>query len=206
MGIKYDKLPYEWTYGDPKRIWQAQISGEKNFEKCSFMGALNDLQVDTSWKEAFSGLEECTGMKEFIYRLQGHFDLCNPPNNPDGSFNVYHHPSRTKNDSNIDKEQMLSLGKRHINTFAEAYIRNDETEWAEKLLSIPIQWKDDAENFFVLEWREQLDARDGRPAGFHLWESWDFEFNEKGYWDNRLKKGSPKNCYRTGRVCLLNGQ
>jgi len=75
MKRKYDTLPYEWTTGDPKRIWQAQICGEKNFEACSFMGALNDLQADLNWRDAFKGLEKCTGMAEFMDRLQGHFEI-----------------------------------------------------------------------------------------------------------------------------------
>jgi len=43
MSENYDDIPEEF-WGDPKRIWQAQISGEKNFDDYSFMGALNDLQ------------------------------------------------------------------------------------------------------------------------------------------------------------------
>lgn len=197
MSKKYNNVPYSWT---AKQIWQAQITGEKNFDSYSFMGCLNDLQGDSDWREAFNGVEDCTGMPEFMDRLQSHFDLCKSSQNPDGDFHVYQHPSQVKGNGEIDRDVIVGLAKRHIVTLAKAFRNNEEPETADRLLNFPVEWTDEASHFFALDWRTQLDARDGRPAGFHLWTAWDFETNPDYF---KKFENEYQGCFKNGTPSIL---
>lgn len=69
---QYDMLTDEYFSGDPKLIWQHQISGAKNFDSFSFLGALTDLSEDPKWREAFT---ELPNSDLFIKRLNAFYDL-----------------------------------------------------------------------------------------------------------------------------------
>jgi hypothetical protein len=183
MAKKYNKVPAE-RWDDPRWIWEEQISGRQNFESCEFMGTLNDLQSDKNWRSVFDPVKDTKGMREFLDRLQAHFDLCNPANNPDGSYSVYQHPSRTSVDGIIDKKAMVEIARRHLHTIIAAFELSDEPEDAKKLSQIPIVWNDDASDYFQLEFREQRDKRDGRPLGLSLGEAWEFEIWKEEYFQN----------------------
>lgn len=189
MSIKYDEVPEEWL-GDTIRIWQAQITGEKNFESCSFMGCLNDLQGVLNWRDAFKGIEHCTGMAEFMDRLQGHFDLCSSAQNPDGSVHIYQHPSRTKGNSEVDINSMLTLAKRHIDTLITGFKRSEMEDMASELAKHPIVWTDQAIRYFFMDWKAQRNARNA-PKELYLYAAWDFRYSEKNYWENRFRDGAP---------------
>lgn len=189
MTEKFDSIPSEW-FGDPIRIWQAQIMGEKKFEDCSFMGLLNDLQGFPNWRDAFEGIETCTGMPEFLDRLQRHFDLCQPAQNSDGSFHIYQSPSRTHENADFDAAEILELAKRTLETCILAFIRNDMEDRANELASYPIVWTDQPMDYFSLPWKERQIAID-RPKEFHIYEGWDFEYYEQDYWLNRFRDGVP---------------
>jgi len=177
MSEKYDSVPRDW-WGDPKRIWQAQIKGEKNFDSYSFMGCLNDLQGDPNWREAFAGIETSTGMSEFMDRLQGHFNLCNPSQNPDGSFNVYQHPSRTKTSGDIDKKAMVRLTERHIKTLIKGCKLSEMEDLGMEISKHKVLWTDEPLPYFFLPWKEQQNA-DDPPKELYESDAWDFQFYMK---------------------------
>ncbi len=136
---------HDYFSGDIKILWQDQISEKIDFDHGSFMGALSDLQSDPDWKQAFSDIENATGMPEFLNRLQQHFDLCMPSKSSDGSVYVYQHPSRTEQ-SGLEKDTkaMLELMRRHLDSAAEAVRESsgDDNEVA-LLKNMKISWTDD---------------------------------------------------------------
>ena len=172
MSENYDDIPEEF-WGDPKRIWQAQISGEKNFDDYSFMGALNDLQGDPDWRSVFDPIKDETGMQAFLDRLQWHYDLCKSPLNEDGSQFLYMHPNRTFSKNQPDKAKMVELVQRHMRTMVKAFTANGQPENADKLRGIDVSWAE-PEYYNSLEFDEQRALWDGKPLGFYLSEAWDF--------------------------------
>lgn len=175
MSRGYDKIPRE-RWDDPRWIWEMQISGQKHFDSCEFMGTLNDLQYDPEWRTVFDPIKNATGMPEFLERLQSHYNLANPGSNDDGTFHVYQHPSRTNSKGEVSPDQMVALAKRHILTLTEAHKRSGFEEDANRLAGFPISWQSAPCSYHQLEWREQLYARDGRPAGFYHFTAWEFSF------------------------------
>ena len=182
MSEKYDKVPQEW-WGDPKRIWQAQIKGEKNFDSYSFMGCLNDLQDDPDWKDAFQGVDDAAGMREFMERLENHFNLCKSPQNADGSTNIYQHPSRTKSSEALDKQAMVGLVERHLETLIKACKLSEMEDLAIEIAKHEVEWTDEPISYFSLPWKEQMNATD-KPKEVFVSDAWDFQFymnRENGY-------------------------
>jgi len=172
MSEKFDDVPEEF-WGDPKRIWQAQISGEKNFDDYSFMGCLNGFQSDPEWRSVFDPIKDETGMQAFLDRLQGHFDLCKSPMNKDGSQFLYMHPSRTVSKNLPEKAKLIALVKRHMQTMVKALDAAGQPENADKLRGLGISWAD-PKYYNSLEFDEQIALWDGKPLGFYLSEAWDF--------------------------------
>lgn len=179
----YDKIPPEF-FGNPKRIWQAQIAGEKKFESCNFMGALNDLQGISNWQEAFQGIEECTGMPAFLERLQKHFDLCEPHNTPDETSFLYQHPSRALNNLKINKDCIIAITQRHIKTLAAAYKLSGQLESSNILNEIPIVWHDSTKSDNEVDLFEEGNGQGA--AGLYINEAWDFSHRNDMY-----KEGIP---------------
>jgi len=186
MSESYDTIPKD-RWGDARWIWEQQISGRKNFDSFSFMGTLNDLQGDPNWRSIFDPVKNTEGMTEFLDRLQGHFDLCSAPNNADGSFTVYQHPTRTKRNRKINKKAMIELTRRIINTAIAGFKLSDEPDDAQKLSQIPVIWSDDSSHHFQLTFSKQQENRNGLPLGLSLGEAWEFEIWNEEYF---LKSGS----------------
>lgn len=170
-----DEIPEDW-FEDPIRIWQAQITGEKDFDTCGFMGWLNDFPGMPHWRDAFKGVEDCTGMAEFMDRLQGYFDIRAKDD----------HPSPKE----IDPEAMIALTRRHFDTLVKAYERSGDEAGAEALAQYPIVWTDQPLAYFSLPWRGQQNATD-RPIKMHLQTAWEFEIADEDYFLGKHKKGTP---------------
>lgn len=186
MPENYDTVPKD-RWSDARWIWEQQISGQNNFDSCSFMGTLNDLQTDPNWQSIFDPVKNTKGMTEFLDRLQAHFDLCSSSNNADGSINLYQHPTRTKRNGKTDKKAMVELTRRILNTAIAGFELSDEPALAQKLDQVPVLWSDDATQHFQLAFREQQENRNGYPLGISLGEAWEFEiWNEEHF----LKSGS----------------
>lgn len=182
----YDTVPKD-RWGDARWIWEQQISGQKNFDSCSFMGTLNDLQSDPNWRSIFDLVKNTKGMTEFLDRLQAHFDLCSPSNSADGSFYLYQHSTRTKRNGKINKRAMVELTRRVVNTAIAGFELSEDSDQAIKLSQIPVIWSDDPSQHFQLAFREQQENRNGHPVGISIGEAWEFEiWNEEHF----LKSGS----------------
>ena len=159
---KFDKVSDQF-FDDPKLIWDAQISGEKNFESCSFMGALNDLHNVPDWRSVFDPIKNEQGVKVFLDRLQAHFDLCKPSVQEDGRQYLYMHPSRTKQNISHDPETLIELANRFIATTTKAYELSGHLNEAEVLRGYEAEYLSATETI-------SLD-----PPGLYLSEAWDFE-------------------------------
>jgi len=183
MVKKHNTVPFDF-FDDPKKIWQAQISGEKNFDEYSFMGALNDLQGEPDWRDVFDPVKDDVGMLAFLDRLQGHFDLCKPPMSADGRQFIYMHPSRTNSENGPDKAKMIDLTRRHMETMVKAFEANGQPENAGKLREINVKWAE-PEYYISLEFDEKRALWDGKPLGFYLSEAWDFTWYLDGTPDIR---------------------
>jgi len=172
MVKKHNTVPFDF-FDDPKKIWQAQISGEKNFDEYSFMGALNDLQGEPDWRDVFDPVKDDVGMLAFLDRLQGHFDLCQSLVSEDGRQLIYMHPSRTQSENGPDKTKMIELAQRHMKTMVKAFEANGQPESADNLRGINVKWAG-PENFNDLTWDEQTALWQGEPLGIYLSDAWDF--------------------------------
>lgn len=157
----------EKYFGDPKLIWQDQIAGVINYSYDRFLGALVDLQSDPSWRQAFDGIATDRGVPEFLDRLQRHFDLCRSPTREDGSVFAYQHPSRTTGAGiEKDKDTVIALMKRYLQTLARAEEDAVGDGGAIRYREIEVAWIDD-----LSEIDDSAYARDGEPAGVSVSET-----------------------------------
>lgn len=172
MPKKYNKVPFG-GFDDPKEIWRLQISGKKNFDEYSFMGALNDLQNVPDWRSVFDPIQDEVGMSAFLDRLEKHFELCKLPITADGRQFFYMHPNRTHDEAGFDKDKMIELTKRHMESMIKAFSANGQPDEANKLRGIDVHWAD-PEFYNRLDFDEQRELWDGGPLGFYLSDAWDF--------------------------------
>lgn len=156
---EFDTIPQE-RYGDWHWLWTMQISGQKNFDSCSLAGALNGLQSTPDWRSIFDPIKGKAGMKEFMDRLQAH----------------HNRSVRTNFSGKVDPIAMVELTQRHVGSLVEAYRRSGRNDKADRLASFSITWEDSPNSYHELDGHEQLDVRDGRPAGFYLFEAWEFSY------------------------------
>lgn len=173
----------DYFCGDLKRLWQDQIAGKIDFDYSNFLGALTDLQTDPDWQQAFTAIENETGMPEFLTRLQQHFDLCRSPHNPDGSVTPYQHSRRThRSESAQNEDAMIALMQRHLKTAADAVAKayeDDDDGAAQKLGGMKVSWTsdwssisnrreqgDDGLNVYIYESMSEIEdsgEKDGTP-------------------------------------------
>lgn len=166
MSQKYDDVPKE-LWGNPKRIWQLQISGEKNFDDYSFMGCLNGFQNDPDWRSVFDPIKNVFGMQAFLNKLEGHFELCKSPEALNGGQYLYMHPNRTKPIAKIDRKDLTNLANRYIKATAEAYRLSGHLGAAKKMRKYKAEYLSDGSDY-------PLD-----PIDLYLSAAWDFESYSK---------------------------